>query len=689
MAFLYPNMLYGLFALAIPIIVHLFNFRRHKLVYFSNTALLHDLQQQQSNTNRIKHLLVLLMRLLFVAALVLAFAQPYRAKQQLAPAENRLVVLYLDNSVSMQMPSEKGALIDEARREALRLVRELPYSASFVLLTNQFEIRNERPWNADEVMQQLELVSANGPSVQLSEVLGRAASLRELQQFGQRDLLLMSDFQASGVDADAMKADTLFNVFLIPFKATLSANVYIDSCWLASPVVQVGMPALMQCRLRNESDQEVKGVAISMTLNGRPETVANTDLPAHGFADVELQFVLNTANNYQGVVQLTDFPIVFDDSYYFSIDVRDQINILEVYGDEPLTDLELLYGTDEVFNFSSQQQLRLDLQSLSTYQQVILHSDIPLAEGLQDALAAYVRNGGSLLLLPSETFSPPETLLSTMSLSIELPADTAQTVVQTLASRHEIFKDVFVRIPEPADLPRVRQHYRIRRLGSLPGTELIGLRNGDPFLVETSYGKGHFYLMATPLDPQWTTLTSDPLFVPLMYRMAFIANRLGPLSYTIGKDRQLSWKGLPDVDDKPMRIVAEDGQYEQLPLIQRHDEQTILTLYDQLPQAGFYEIYQSDSLLQPMAWNESRDESVLQFVDAQDLKTQLTEKGMRVTAFAQAGQKDIAQEWLGVDGATTYWKIFALLALLALLAETLLLRFWREPANAAKKNRLI
>lgn len=686
MAFLYPNMLYGLFALAIPLIVHLFNFRRHKLVYFSNTALLHDLQQQQSNTNRIKHLLVLLMRLLFVAAVVLAFAQPYRAQQQLAPAESRLVVLYLDNSVSMQMPAEKGALIDESRREAMRLVRDLPYSASFVLLTNQFEVRNERPMNRDEMMQQLELVSANGPSVQLSEVLTRAQSLRGLQQFSQRDLLLMSDFQATGVHTDEIKSDSLFNVYLIPFKATLNTNVYIDSCWLASPVVQVGIPALMQCRLRNESEQEVKGVAINMTLNGRPETVANTDIPANGFADVELQFVLNASANYQGVLSLTDFPIVFDDEYFFSIDVRDQINILEVYGEQPLADLSLLYGTDEVFNFRSQQQLRLDLQSLPNYQQVIFHSNIPMAEGLQDALAAYVKNGGSLLLLPAESFSPPSTLLTTMSLAIDLPADTAQTVVQTLASQHEIFKDVFVRIPEPADLPRVKQHYRIQRLGSLPGTELIGLRNGDPFLVETNYGKGHFYLMATPLDASWTTLTSDPLFVPLMYRMAFIANSLGPLSYTIGKDRQLSWKGLPDVDEKPLRIVSADGQYEQLPLSQRNDQQTILTLYNQLPNAGFYEIYQSDSLLQPMAWNESRDESVLRFVDAQELKTRLEGRGIRVAAVSVPGKSGIEKDWLENGGTTTYWKIFAIIALLALLAETLLLRFWREPVSTSKKH---
>ena len=78
MRFLYPNMLWGLLALLIPILIHLFNFRRHKLVYFSNTAVLRNIQQENAKTRKLKYLVTLLLRCLFIAALVLAFAFPYR-----------------------------------------------------------------------------------------------------------------------------------------------------------------------------------------------------------------------------------------------------------------------------------------------------------------------------------------------------------------------------------------------------------------------------------------------------------------------------------------------------------------------------------------------------------------------------------------------------------------------------------
>jgi hypothetical protein len=77
MIFLYPSVLFFLLALAIPIIIHLFNFRRYKKIYFSNVAFLKNIQTESEKKSKLKHLLVLLSRLLAFAALIVAFSQPY------------------------------------------------------------------------------------------------------------------------------------------------------------------------------------------------------------------------------------------------------------------------------------------------------------------------------------------------------------------------------------------------------------------------------------------------------------------------------------------------------------------------------------------------------------------------------------------------------------------------------------
>src|SRR5690606_14101822 len=105
MNLLYQQFLYGLIAIAIPIIVHLFNFRRTRKVYFSNNRFLQDIKESNSSRLRLKHLLVLLCRILFIAFLVLAFAQPYISSDNtLIPGDH--VKIYVDNSFSMSNQTE-------------------------------------------------------------------------------------------------------------------------------------------------------------------------------------------------------------------------------------------------------------------------------------------------------------------------------------------------------------------------------------------------------------------------------------------------------------------------------------------------------------------------------------------------------------------------------------------------------
>src|SRR3954470_10541393 len=100
MSFLYPSFLWALAALAIPIVIHLFNFRRTTRIYFSNTRFLKLVKEVTTAKRRLKHYLILASRLFFLLFLILAFAQPIiPAREQLGNGKS--IVLYIDNSQSM------------------------------------------------------------------------------------------------------------------------------------------------------------------------------------------------------------------------------------------------------------------------------------------------------------------------------------------------------------------------------------------------------------------------------------------------------------------------------------------------------------------------------------------------------------------------------------------------------------
>jgi hypothetical protein len=105
MKFLYPEFLFGLFTLAIPIIIHLFNFRKSKKVYFSSIRFLQNIKKSTSQKRKLKHYLILFSRLLFLTFLVLAFAQAFLPSTDRNP-QAESVYVYLDNSSSMSNRTE-------------------------------------------------------------------------------------------------------------------------------------------------------------------------------------------------------------------------------------------------------------------------------------------------------------------------------------------------------------------------------------------------------------------------------------------------------------------------------------------------------------------------------------------------------------------------------------------------------
>src|SRR5690606_19458804 len=121
MTFLYPSFLWALAALSIPVIIHLFNFRKTTRVFFSNNRFLRQVREATTARRKLKHYLILAARLLFLAFLVFAFAQPMIPAREQLDAERNIVV-YLDNSQSMSAPMPDNTPALDA---ALSFAREI------------------------------------------------------------------------------------------------------------------------------------------------------------------------------------------------------------------------------------------------------------------------------------------------------------------------------------------------------------------------------------------------------------------------------------------------------------------------------------------------------------------------------------------------------------------------------------
>ena len=183
MKFLFPEILWGLLAIAVPILVHLFNFRKFKKVLFSNVEMLKDIKQETKSKSKLKHLLILLSRILAITCIVFAFAQPYiPVGEQESSLDANAVSIYIDNSFSMESENEKGRLLDLAKNKALEILEIYNSTDQFQVLNNDFESRHQRLVSREEAVELIEEIKLSPNSKMLNEVISR-----------QRDLLIQED----------------------------------------------------------------------------------------------------------------------------------------------------------------------------------------------------------------------------------------------------------------------------------------------------------------------------------------------------------------------------------------------------------------------------------------------------------------------------------------------------------------
>ena len=674
MRFLYPNMLWGLFALLIPILIHLFNFRRHKLVYFSNTAVLRSIQQENAKTRKLKYLVTLLLRCLFIAALVLAFAFPYHPEKQLnVNAENNLVGIYIDNSMSMKGQSQRTTMIEDARQSARDLVHKLNPSNRYLLMTNSFEIQNEYPMNQEEMLDQLDRMNPDGAPAPMGEVIDRFEMLGKQHGFETSTLFVYSDFQTNTFDLSAAKADTTMQVVVVPMVPEFKTNLYIDSVWLASPIVQTGLTNDLMVRVVNQGDKEVKGLPVNFTMNGNMVASTTVDLEKNGTAELTMQFVVERNGEQQCNVSLMDHPITFDDSYNFVLSVKPSLSVVEL-GTEK-SNCAMIFEDDDQFRYTLMEPSRFDLATIAQAQLLIVNETAKLNETLQQTLLDAVTEGASLMVFPS--IDDPKSnnfLYGKLGLTM-MEADTNATAVEDLALHHAFFNDMILDMPQHADLPKVKRHLRLRSNG-VP-TSLLTLKNGDPLLLSATVGKGQAFVMATGLSPKWSDFADNALFVPTMVKAAFMGGKMGRLSYTIGIDKMLVMNDMNLEGDRQILFANEDRSFELMPASEVRNGKVYLYLNDNLPTAGFYNLLVNDTLNRVTAWNESRVESKMVFAERDDIEPQFKKAGFNVAAVFDTSDFATADLVEAMAHQSSQWKWFAIIALLALLGEILVLRLWK------------
>src|SRR5687767_7161309 len=272
MQFLYPSFLWALTALSIPIILHLFYFRRYKKVYFSNLRFLREVKEETSARNRLRNLLILLSRVLAMAFVILAFAQPFIPANDSEKAGIRNVSVFVDNSFSMQSFGQDLSLFDRARQKAREVVLGYGQEDRFQILGHELSPSQNLWISRDEAVTRLEEMEFTPAVKPLSVITGRQKQ-GFARESGVPVAWLISDFQKSIMDVTAFDSSTTVN--LLPLKSVREKNVAIDSAWFDSPVQTLNQNSTLLFSIHNYTPEDADNIRVTIDIDGqeRPEEI--------------------------------------------------------------------------------------------------------------------------------------------------------------------------------------------------------------------------------------------------------------------------------------------------------------------------------------------------------------------------------------------------------------------------------
>jgi hypothetical protein len=654
MSLVYPSFLWALGALSIPIIIHLFNFRKTTRIYFSNTRFLKQVKQETTQKRRLKQYLVLASRLLFLFFLVMAFAQPFLPAKE-ALTNQQSIVIYVDNSFSMASPvGEKIRGLDEAIRMAQSIVDLFPSSVRFQLLTNDFSPFSNSFKSKAEITDLLSQLKLSPISRSGSEILSR---IKEKQA----TLFWLSDFQKSTFGEHSI-TDSLQQIRLVPLLLEKYSNVFVDSVYLDNPFAIGGEKNTLKVRLRNAGKKNIDGLVTKLSINGFQAAATSVSISADSFTEVPFDIATGLKGNNKGVISFSDFPISFDNEFYFTLNYSTKLNVIEIKSGTLPTFVEKVFGNHDVFSFRSFRTANLNYSLLSNADLIVINGIDRVDDALLSAINSYKENFGAMLFVPG---SQPDLMSYQKLLSLPI-AKLSQTETAELDKpdfRNPFFANVFEDKNSSIAMPHANG---ILDWGA-DRSALLKFKNNKAFLSQFD----KTFILASPLEKTYTDFFNHALFVPVMYRIAASGKKTEqPLYYSLTSSTII----VPTdslFSEEPVRLV---GNQEFIPTQRQTNSKLFLELPKYAVSSGFYKIVSKKDSLGLVAFDLDKNESFLQQLTGEEAKAVLG-GGTNISIFkansTETFSTEIKERYLGKP----LWKYAIVLALIFLLAEVLLIRF--------------
>ncbi|WP_281615402.1 BatA domain-containing protein [Flammeovirga sp. SubArs3] len=679
MNFVNPVFLYALPLIAVPLIIHLFNFQRSSEIKFTNVAFLHTVKEMSNAQDRLKKILVMLARMLFILLAIIAFARPYLPKENgntLLKNDSGKASIYIDNSYSMQSERNGKTLFDAAKDIGRKIPTVFPVGYSYQVLDNRFTGSSRYFMNQERSEEEIIGLSYSNFTRSLSDVdqIEQDAFIREKMIVG-KQVFWISDFQKSTVGTlENINFDSSTTYHLIPLMADKVENLRIDSVWLDKPFIKEKENNKLFVQISNLGLEDVKDREVTLFVEDVQSSNTTINLKRGDTQIVEMAFAISDAGTKRCRVNISDYPVDFDNEHHFVLNVSPNINIA-IISDNPRNYLSTVFKSESFLNATTFKSNSIDYSATNGADLLVLDDVQVIHESLQEVIMNAIRNGTNIAVFPSLNMDIDSYTKAFGTLINKSKLKEGPQFIGTVTppEKDPFFSNVFEKRVRNMSMPEGVPIFQWKGRGV---RTLLSYKNSQSFLSIQESALQSNYFASTPLDPTYSNFGRHALFVPVMYRMAILSKtQSDQLSYNFGeKSLRIRFDNL----QKGSIYKLKKGDLEIIPTQKVNADVLTLKLPNDDMEAGCYEVVSADnsSFVGYIAFNYSSQESQLASYSDSELKDKLGQfknikiyNNIKADSFKQIFTED--------NIAQPLWRYFLLAALLFLMIEMALLRFWK------------
>ncbi len=682
MKFQHPGYLFFLFFLIVPIIIHLYSFRQYKKYYFSSIVFLKNIDQETKSIRKLKHLLVLISRLLAILFLVLTFCQPFiPLKDDTKGFSGNVLVLYVDNSFSMSQLGVEGQLLSQAKEQAKKIINQAPIGSRILLFTNELSAVEEQFTSKTNLLNRIDKIKIQSISIPINKVIDRIQEIvinhKEISDKNTKQYIYLSDFQ-NIKDKESIQIKEKEQSYFYPFqfKSQNKSNISIDSVWFSEPNFKVKVNNELHVRLKNFGSEDCSNLELVLDINKTKRTVF-TELKAEQSKDVIINYSDYHSGIKKGKVHINDKQLDFDDNYFFTYEVKPFSSILLVQGQDAHKAVKNVFSLDKYYKINEINSGSFITESLKNKQLVILNGLKDINQAFANSLYNFQLKGGSIILFPSKDadLNSWNSFLSRIGISSlnnfeKTKLESEQPVIQS-----SFYRGIFEQNPKNMPLPFVKGYYPVK---NNINTTLLSLQNNKPLWVKQNSN----FLFTSLLDSTTSSMVSNSLFPVILLRIAELSQQKMEIAHFLGSENRIQIFPLETSDEQnPTNIEfhLKNDQFDLIPYAEEVNNETYISLVGLTDHYGLkQDIYnlENANYRSLIALNYSRTESDVNILNSEEISLMFRDVKNGHVKYASI---DSGSEILKVDleKPQEFWRIFLLLALIFVLTELALTRFMK------------